>query len=150
MTDGLLATDVTRFLRYLGVERQLSPITLLNYQRQLDAIMQIADEIGLKSWQQCDAATVRGFVVRSRKKNLSPASLALRLSALRSFFDWLVSQGGLKAGKRDRHAKGPASSAEKYRRRRRKPPAGYRSQRSAGRARPCDAGGDVRCRAAPL
>lgn len=97
MTDGLLATDVNRFLRYLGVERQLSPITLLNYQRQLDAIMQIADEIGLKSWQQCDAATVRGFVVRSRKKNLSPASLALRLSALRSFFDWLVSQGGLKA-----------------------------------------------------
>ena len=53
--------------------------------------MQIADEIGLKSWQQCDAATVRGFVVRSRK-NLSPASLALRLSALRSFFDWLVSR----------------------------------------------------------
>ena len=97
MTDALLATDVSRFLRYLGVERQLSPITLLNYQRQLDAIMQIADEIGLKSWQQCDAATVRGFVVRSRKKNLSPASLALRLSALRSFFDWLVSQGGLKA-----------------------------------------------------
>ncbi|MDU6452628.1 MAG: tyrosine recombinase XerC [Enterobacter hormaechei] len=88
MTDGLLATDVNRFLRYLGVERQLSPITLLNYQRQLDAIMQLADEIGLKSWQQCDAATVRGF---------SPASLALRLSALRSFFDWLVSQGGLKA-----------------------------------------------------
>ena len=97
MTAGLLATDVSRFLRYLGVERQLSPITLLNYQRQLDAIMQIADEIGLKSWQQCDAATVRGFVVRSRKKNLSPASLALRLSALRSFFDWLVSQGALKA-----------------------------------------------------
>ena len=96
MTDAL-AADVTRFLRYLGVERQLSPITLLNYQRQLDAIIQIADEIGLKSWQQCDAATVRGFVVRSRKKNLSPASLALRLSALRSFFDWLVSQGGLKA-----------------------------------------------------
>ncbi|MBR7465367.1 site-specific integrase, partial [Klebsiella pneumoniae] len=46
MTDGLLATDVNRFLRYLGVERQLSPITLLNYQRQLDAIMQLADEIG--------------------------------------------------------------------------------------------------------
>lgn len=68
MTDGPLSTDVARFLRYLGVERQLSPITLLNYQRQLDAIMQIADEIGLKSWQQCDAATVRGFVVRSRKK----------------------------------------------------------------------------------
>jgi len=72
MTDALLSTDVTRFLRYLGVERQLSPLTLLNYQRQLDAIMQIADEIGLKSWERCDAATVRGFVVRSRKKKPQP------------------------------------------------------------------------------
>ncbi|MDU1024458.1 MAG: tyrosine recombinase XerC, partial [Leclercia adecarboxylata] len=33
MTDALLAPAVTRFLRYLGVERQLSPITLVNYQR---------------------------------------------------------------------------------------------------------------------
>ncbi len=42
MTDALLATDVSRFLRW-SVERQLSPDTLLNYQRRLDAIMQIAD-----------------------------------------------------------------------------------------------------------
>lgn len=97
MTDALLSPFVARFLRYLGVERQLSPITLLNYQRQLDAIMQLAEEIGLKSWPLCDAATVRALVVRSRRKGLGPASLALRLSALRSFFDWLVSQGELKA-----------------------------------------------------
>ncbi|CDL28160.1 Tyrosine recombinase XerC [Escherichia coli ISC7] len=37
MTD--LHTDVERYLRYLSVERQLSPITLLNYQRQLEAII---------------------------------------------------------------------------------------------------------------
>ncbi|MDI5817498.1 methylated-DNA--[protein]-cysteine S-methyltransferase, partial [Salmonella enterica subsp. enterica serovar Cerro] len=43
-----------------------------------------------KSWQQCDAAIVRSFAVRSRRKGLGPASLALRLSALRSFFDWLL------------------------------------------------------------
>jgi integrase/recombinase XerC len=95
MTDGLLATDVSRFLRYLGVERQLSPITLLNYQRQLDAIMQIADEIGLKSWQQCDAATVRGFVVRSRKKSQPGEPGAQALSAAQ--FLRLAGQPGLKA-----------------------------------------------------
>lgn len=124
MTDGLLATDVTRFLRYLGVERQLSPITLLNYQRQLDAIMQIADEIGLKSWQQCDAATVRGFVVRSRKKKLKPGEPGAPALCPAQFLR-LAGQPGRsesQPGKRDRHAKGPASSAEKYRRRRRKPP----------------------------
>lgn len=97
MTASPLCPLVTRFLRYLGVERQLSPITLRNYQRQLDAIMAMADDLGLKSWQQCDAATVRSIATRSRRKGLGAASLALRLSALRSFFDWLVSQGELPA-----------------------------------------------------
>jgi integrase/recombinase XerC len=70
MTDSPLHQAVTRFLRYLGVERQLSPITLLNYQRQLDAIIALAGEIGLQRWQQCDAAAVRAFAVRSRRKGL--------------------------------------------------------------------------------
>lgn len=97
MSDAALRESADRFLRYLGVERQLSPITLLNYQRQLDAIMVIAGESGLKNWSQCDAAMVRTFAVRSRRHGLGAASLALRLSALRSFFDWLVSQGELAA-----------------------------------------------------
>ncbi|MGY5959029.1 tyrosine recombinase XerC [Kosakonia sp. BK9b] len=97
MNDSPLFPAVTRFLRYLGVERQLSPMTLLNYQRQLDAIIALAPEIGLKSWQHCDAALVRAIAVRSRRSGLGAASLALRLSALRSFFDWLVSQGELAA-----------------------------------------------------
>ncbi len=84
MTDSPLFSAVARFLRHLGVERQLSPITLLNYQRQLDALIALADEAGLKSWSQCDAAQVRSFAVRSRRAGLGPASLALRLSALRA------------------------------------------------------------------
>ena len=96
-TDTVLGQAVSRFLRYLGVERQLSPITLLNYQRQLDAIIELAEGMGLQNWQQCDAAMVRSFATRSRRKGLGAASLALRLSALRSFFDWMVSQGVLPA-----------------------------------------------------
>ncbi|SUG97301.1 integrase/recombinase [Salmonella enterica subsp. enterica] len=72
MTDVALSQDVSRFLRYLGVERQLSPITLLNYQRQLDAIIALAGETGLKSWQQCDAAIVRSFCgAQSAQKGLA-------------------------------------------------------------------------------
>jgi len=97
MNDSPLSAAVERFLRYLGVERQLSPMTLLNYRRQLDAIMALAGESGVARWQQCDAVIVRNWAVRSRRKGLGPASLALRLSALRSFFDWLVSQGELPA-----------------------------------------------------
>ena len=97
MSDTSLTPAVTRFLRYLGVERQLSPITLLNYQRQLDAVIEMASAMGLQNWQQCDAAMVCSFATRSRRKGLGAASLALRLSALRSFFDWMVSQGELQA-----------------------------------------------------
>ena len=97
MTGTELGLAVTRFLRYLGVERQLSPITLLNYQRQLDAIIELVEGMGLQNWQQCDAAMVRSVATRSRRKGLGAASLALRLSALRSFFDWMVSQGELPA-----------------------------------------------------
>jgi tyrosine recombinase XerC subunit len=68
MNDELLSAAVTRFLRYLGVERQLSPITLLNYQRQLDAIIELAQQMGLKRWQQCDAAMVRSFATAVAEK----------------------------------------------------------------------------------
>jgi integrase/recombinase XerC len=97
MTTSPLQTLVDGFLRYLKVERQLSPLTLLNYGRQLSAIIGLAGEMKLSDWQQCDAAAVRSLTVRSRKAGLGPSSLALRLSALRSFFDWCVSQGKLKA-----------------------------------------------------
>lgn len=97
MSTSPLQTSVDGFLRYLKVERQLSPLTLLNYGRQLSAIIALAGELKLSSWLQCDAAAVRSLTVRSRKAGLGPSSLALRLSALRSFFDWCVSQGELKA-----------------------------------------------------
>ncbi len=97
MTASPLQSSVEGFLRYLKVERQLSPLTLLNYGRQLETIIHLLDEMGLQAWQQCDAAAVRSLAVRSRKAGLGPSSLALRLSALRSFFDWQVSQGELKA-----------------------------------------------------
>lgn len=47
MTD--LHTDVERYLRYLSVERQLSPITLLNYQRQLEAIINLPVKTACKA-----------------------------------------------------------------------------------------------------
>jgi integrase/recombinase XerC len=43
---------------------------------------------------------VRGLAVRSRKQGLGPASLALRLSALRSFFDWLVARASWRPTRR--------------------------------------------------
>lgn len=85
------------FLRYLKVERQLSPLTQINYRRQLNAIIALLDELRVDDWARLDAARVRSLAARSSRSGLKPASLALRLSALRSFLDWLVSQGVINA-----------------------------------------------------
>jgi integrase/recombinase XerC len=92
-----LLPAVDDFLRYLKVERQLSPLTQKNYQRQLQAIMAMADEMKLTSWAQLEPAQVRSLAARSRRGGLGASSLALRMSALRSFLDWQVHQGMLSA-----------------------------------------------------
>lgn len=96
-TPSPLQGDVDAFLRYIRVEQQLSPHTQKSYMRQLAVLTSMADAMGLKSWQQLEAAQVRMMAAQSKRKGLNPASLALRLSSLRSFLDWQVSQGKLTA-----------------------------------------------------
>ena len=99
MTAGLspLQPQVEAFLRYLRVERQLSPLTHDSYARQLSALIAIADTLGVTGWDKLDANHVRSMTTRSKRQGLQAASLALRLSALRSFLDYLVERGVLKA-----------------------------------------------------
>ncbi len=92
-----LQPAVEGFLRYLKVERQLSPLTQKNYTRQLQVMTSMADEMKIVSWAQLEPAQVRQLAARSRRAGLGPSSLALRMSALRSFLDWQVSQGMLSA-----------------------------------------------------
>ena len=95
--ESPLLSAVEGFLYYLKVERQLSPLTQINYRRQLTAVIDLLDELKVTAWPNLDAAAVRSLAARSSRAGLKPASLALRLSALRSFLDWLISQGTIKA-----------------------------------------------------
>ena len=92
-----LQPPVDAFLRYLKVERQLSPLTQISYSRQLQALIAMASELGVSEWPMLDAARVRQLAARSKRAGLQSSSLALRLSALRSFLDWLVGQGVISA-----------------------------------------------------
>lgn len=92
-----LQPPVDAFLRYLKVERQLSPLTQISYSRQLQALIAMASELGVSEWTMLDAARVRQLAARSKRAGLQSSSLALRLSALRSFLDWLVGQGVISA-----------------------------------------------------
>ncbi|OKP04636.1 tyrosine recombinase XerC [Xenorhabdus eapokensis] len=93
----LLLAPVEDFLRYLRVERHLSPITITNYRRHLAVLAEMSLEMGIREWQELEPAKVRTFAARSRRAGLQSASIALRFSSLRSFLDWMVMQNKLAA-----------------------------------------------------
>lgn len=93
----LLTKPVEQFLLYLKSEKQLSLNTQINYRRQLYAIIQLATDVEVSCWQNVDSSAVRLFIGRSKRDGLNASSLSLRLSALRSFFNWMVNKKQLNA-----------------------------------------------------
>ena len=81
---------------FLRIERQVSPHTLSNYQRQLKAISEQLVAQGVLTWQAVDVSTVRWLLTQSHKQALSARSIGLRLVALRQFLAFLVKKGELK------------------------------------------------------
>ncbi|AKD38803.1 site-specific tyrosine recombinase XerC [Pasteurella multocida subsp. multocida OH4807] len=90
-----MQTQLENYWNYLRIERQVSPHTLSNYQRQLKRIVEILGENGITSWSAITPSVVRFMLAQSKKDGLHEKSLALRLSALRQFLSYLVQQGEL-------------------------------------------------------
>jgi integrase/recombinase XerC len=81
---------LTRFRRYLSAERRLSPHTDASYARDLRALVKYCDRAGLKEWGDLDTQHVRTFAAHSHAAGLSPRSIQRRLSALRTFYRFLL------------------------------------------------------------
>ena len=79
-----------KFLRHLGAERQLSPLTLRHYRRDIDQCMTYCDSAGIVGWDGLTTAEVRGWVAAMHRRGLSGKSVQRALSALRSFYRYLL------------------------------------------------------------
>ena len=81
-----------RFIQYLLLERRMSPYTGRNYAQAVDALLTyLARENWSGDFNALDLRTARGFVIESQRE-VSKRSLRLRISALRTFFDWMMSR----------------------------------------------------------
>lgn len=85
------------FYQYMEKSRGLSLVSIDNYRRQLTVMTQLLVKWGVPSWQAVDPAWVRQLVTQGMRSGLQPNSLALRLSALRQFLEYLVETGELTA-----------------------------------------------------
>ena len=85
------------FLAHLEVERRMSPHTLDAYRRDLDALSAWAQAQGVGDLADLQPAQLRAFVAAEHRRGLSPKSLQRRLSACRSYFQWLLKHGRIVA-----------------------------------------------------
>jgi integrase/recombinase XerC len=88
-----------RFQRHLATERRLSPHTAAAYGRDLEQLEQWCTRQKINDWSRLDGQHIRTFAARSHAGGLAPRSVQRRLSALRTFFGYLLNE---QANERDR------------------------------------------------
>jgi len=86
-----------RFLTHLSIERRLSPHTDSNYRRDLHLFVGYCTRSDVPQWARVDSQHVRSFAAAEFRRGQSPRTIQRRLSALRSFFNFLLREGVLRA-----------------------------------------------------
>lgn len=92
MADTLTSV-VDEFLDYLALQRRLSAHTVKNYRRDLQQLTEFCERDGLKNWSALKTRDLRQFSAFLHRKGLASRSIQRMLSAIRSFYQYLIRQG---------------------------------------------------------
>lgn len=82
-------TAIARFLQYLEVERNASPLTLKSYREDLTALAEYLQDSGggrCPGPGEIGVLELRGYAAALHEAGYAPATIARRLASLRSFF----------------------------------------------------------------
>ncbi len=93
--EGELANVVRRFLRFLEVEKNCSPLTIKSYREDLAALDEflIASFGAAPNVNEVSPQTLRGYSAAMQEAEYSKATIARRLASLRSFFKFAQREG---------------------------------------------------------
>jgi integrase/recombinase XerD len=84
---------LARFTDYVALEQGLSPRTIEAYERDLARFTQYADIKGVRTPVDITATLMREYVYHLKDLGLSPASIRRNVSALRTYFRFLIGDG---------------------------------------------------------
>jgi len=93
---------ITNFISSLSVEKGFSRNTLDAYRNDLSQFVdfirkQAAKEDKLQlTWEKVDRSSLLDYLVTLRERSYAPATMARKVAAIKSFFNFLVSEGTLK------------------------------------------------------
>ncbi len=88
-------TIIDGFLQYLRVERNASPHTMAAYRRDIEEFVRriFPDQPAFDAWAQIDDDQARAFVMALHTAGDSKRSMQRKLSAMRSFFRYMIREG---------------------------------------------------------
>ncbi len=84
---------LARFTDYIALEQGLSPRTIEAYQRDLARFAEYAEVKGVAAPVDITATVMREYVYHLKDLGLSPASIRRNISALRTYFRFLIGDG---------------------------------------------------------
>ena len=90
-----MQTAISRFLRYLTVERNASDLTVKSYREDLESMTEYLQEVvGLEpSPNSLSPLELRGYVSALHEAGYAKSSISRRLASLRSFFRFCQREG---------------------------------------------------------
>jgi integrase/recombinase XerC len=81
---------LNNFLHHLQTERRLSANTRLHYRRDLGELLGWCELAGISRWDDLETRHVRQYAAQCHRRGLNGRSIQRRLSALRTFFSYLL------------------------------------------------------------
>ena len=88
---------VRDFLNFMSVEKGAAANTISAYRNDLQQFQEFVDRSGgngkVATWLDVDRAMLRGYVHRLRDKSYADATVARKVAAVKSFFNYLTAEG---------------------------------------------------------
>ena len=98
MTIRLTMQEIfNKYIDYLEVERNASAYTVRNYKTDLLGFFQFLRTKGIGSLKEVDRHTLRDYLSHLMEQGFVKASIARKLSAIRSFYRYLLREGMVSA-----------------------------------------------------
>jgi tyrosine recombinase XerD len=88
-----LDQQLDRYIVHLKVEKGASPYTVRNYSQEIEQFFDFLEDEGVDSWDGVDRQVLRRYLLWLRKEGYVEASMARKLSELRSFCRYLLQEG---------------------------------------------------------
>jgi integrase/recombinase XerC len=86
-------TWIERFIAHLAQERRVSGHTTAAYRRDLQRLADYCERHAIRGWNALENPQIRAFAAAEHSGGLAPRSIQRRLSAVRTFYEYLLREG---------------------------------------------------------